>query len=115
MKLFSLHFESGTGLEEEEQRQWMLAMAKCRQVHTNTNKINLRIKEEVAKNPKSAAHGEVIMQLKTFEQQLNVIYQEYEHITIHGVIPNSREPTTSALLRKKIVEDSRVTPKYTNE
>ena len=43
------NFKSGTGAEEEENRQYALAIAKCRQVHTNTNKILLRIKEEVAK------------------------------------------------------------------
>ena len=58
------------GIDEEENRQWQLAMAKCRQVHTNTNKTLLRIKEEVAKSPKSAAHGEVIAQLKDSEKTL---------------------------------------------
>ena len=82
-------------------------------MHTNTNKILLRIKEEVAKNPRSAAHGEVISQLKGFETRLNGLYMEYESITINGVIPNAREPTTSAVLRKKIVEDSRVIIKCT--
>ena len=44
-------FKSGTGAEEEENRQYQLAIAKCRPVHTNANKVLLRIKEEVAKTP----------------------------------------------------------------
>jgi hypothetical protein len=95
----------GTGAEEEEHRQMQLAMAKCRQVHANINKILLRIKEEIVKNPKSAAHGEVIQQLRGHETKLDDLFQVYEHITIHGVIPKAHEPTTSAVLRKKIVEE----------
>ena len=100
----------GTGAQDEENRQYQLAIAKCRQVHTNTSKILLRIKEEVAKNPKSAAHGEVIGLLKGYEKTLDVLYNKYEYITIHGVIPNATEPTTSAVLRRKIVEDTRGYP-----
>ena len=96
----------GTGAQDEENRQYTLAIAKCRQVHTNTSKILLRIREEIAKRPKSAAHGEVISQLKGYETTLSDIYAAYESITITGIIPNAGEPTTSALLRRKIVEDT---------
>ena len=100
----------GTGAQDEENRQYQLAIAKCRQVHTNTSKILVRIREEVAKNLRSAAHGEVIGLLKGYEKQLDVLYNKYEYITIHGVIPNATEPTTSAVLRRKIVEDTRGYP-----
>ena len=70
-------------------------------MHTNTSKNMLRIKEEVAKSHMSAAHGEVISQLKGVEARLKGLYMEYESITINGVIPNARGPTTSAVLRKK--------------
>ena len=100
----------GTGAQDEENRQYQLAIAKCRQVHTNTSKILLRIKEKLRKKTKSAAHGEVIGLLKGYEKQLDVLYNKYEYITIHCVIPNATEPTTSAVLRRKIVEDTRGYP-----
>ena len=92
-------------MEDEEARQWQLAMGKCRQVHTNTNTILLRIKDETVKKAKTAAHEEVIQQLKGFKTKLSDLYNVYESITINGVIPNSAEPTNSATLRKQIVED----------
>ena len=55
-----------------------LAMAKCRQVHSNTTKISLRIKEEVAKTPVTAAHGEVIHQLKGVTTKIDELCSQYE-------------------------------------
>ena len=56
----------GSDVQEEENRQNQLAIAKRRQVHTNTSKLLLRIKGEGVKDPKSAARWEVFGLLKGY-------------------------------------------------
>ena len=89
------------GIEDDEAKNMTLAMQKTRLVHTNCHKIKLRVTEEVTKNPKSAAHGEVIKQLQTSLISLQKLCQDYEQIITTGKIPDLGEPTTANLLRKK--------------
>ena len=111
---FDKNKTNGSVDADEEAKQWGLAMAKCRQVHTNTTKISLRIKEELNKPPCTAAHGEVIKQLTGAQKNIDDMCSQYEVITISGRIPNITEPTTSSLLRKKIVEENGATSLYSN-
>ena len=84
---------------------WQLGMSKARQLHTNVGTIILRIQEEVTKKPKKPAHAEVIDQLKTQRPLMDTMKLQYETIVTTGQIPNLAppQPTTSSLLRKKMV------------
>ena len=105
-----LTFSSSSGTTpDEEDRMWQLGMAKARQSHTNLGKIILQIQEEVQKKPKKPAHSEVIEQLKVEKPKMETLKLQYETIVTTGQIPNMDppQPTTSSLLRKKMVEDTR--------
>ena len=94
---------------DEEEKMWLLGMAKARQIHTNVTKTILRIQEEITKKPKKPAHAEVIEQLKGEKPKMGTMKLQYETIVTTGQIPNvdPPQPTTSSLLRKKMVEDTR--------
>ena len=98
---------SGTTPDEEE-RMWQLGMSKARQIHTNLGKISLRIQEEVTKKPTKPAHSEVIEQLKVEKPKMETMKLQYETIVTTCQILNvdPPQPTTSSLLRKKMVEDT---------
>ena len=87
---------------------WQLGMAKARQIHTNVTKNILRIQEEITKKPKKPAHSEVIDQLKAQKPLMETMKLQYETIVTTGQIPNMDppQPTTSSVLRKKMVEDT---------
>ena len=57
---------------------------------------------------KKTAHSEVIEQLKVEKPKMETMNLQYETIVTTGQIPNvdPPQPTTSSLLRKKMVEDT---------
>ena len=80
-------------------------MDKCRSAHSNISKLQLRTHEAANSVPMSNTHKDLLDKIKKYNEDLITMVRDYTHVVTSHSLPNIKEPTTTELLRKKIVQD----------
>ena len=102
------------GEEEEEAKNFNMALGKIRTAHTNVQKLIAKVTELAQTRTVSSAHGEIKAKLMSQKDELDKKSVNYLQILQNKVVPGNNGPTNSDTLKKILTEDPIVINTFVN-